>query len=90
VLGGGVGIADNVSIGSDAVIGAGSAVASNVPAKAVLVGRPAIPRERAFEQLLLIGRLRSLFSEVSHLKRRIQVLEQAGQVEAEKLPKAEN
>lgn len=86
VLGGGVGIADHVRIGSDAVIGAGSAVASNVPAKAVLVGRPAIPRERAFEQLRLIGRLRSLFEEVSHLKTRVQVLEQSGPAEAEKHP----
>ncbi len=86
VFGGGVGIADNVSIGSDAVIGAGSAVASNVPAKAVLVGRPAIPRERAFEQLRLVGRLRSLFEEVSHLKTRIQVLEQSSHAEAEKRP----
>jgi UDP-3-O-[3-hydroxymyristoyl] glucosamine N-acyltransferase len=90
VLGGGVGIADNVSIGSDAVIAAGSAVASNVPAEAVLVGRPAIPREHAYEQLLLVGRLRSLFAEVSHLKRRIQVLEQASEVEAEKISKADN
>ena len=86
VLGGGVGIADNVSIGSDAVIAAGSAVASNVPAKAVLVGRPAIPRERAYEQLLLVGRLHSLFAEVSRLKGRVQILEQARHAKAEKLP----
>jgi UDP-3-O-[3-hydroxymyristoyl] glucosamine N-acyltransferase len=86
MLGGGVGVADHVSIGSDAVIGAGSAVASNVPAKAVVVGRPAVPRERALEQLRLVGRLASLFAEVSLLKRRIQVLEQNGRIDAEKLP----
>lgn len=78
VLGGAVGITDNVSIGTDVVIGAGSAVASNVPERAVVVGRPAVPRERAFEQLRLVGRLRSLFAEVVDLKQRIHVLEQAG------------
>ena len=86
VLGGGVGIADNVSIGSDVVIGAGSAVASNVSANAVMLGRPAMPRERAFEQFRFVGRLRSLFAEVSHLKKRIQLLEQAGPADADKLP----
>jgi UDP-3-O-[3-hydroxymyristoyl] glucosamine N-acyltransferase len=77
VLGGAVVIADNVRIGSDAVIGAGSAVASNVPERAVSLGRPAVPRERAFEQLRLVGRLRSLFAEVASLKKRIYVLEHA-------------
>ena len=86
VLGGGVGIADNVSIGADVVIGAGSAVASNVSANAVMLGRPAMPRERAFEQFRFVGRLRSLFAEVSHLKKRIQLLEQAGPADADKLP----
>jgi UDP-3-O-[3-hydroxymyristoyl] glucosamine N-acyltransferase len=90
VLGGGVGIADNVTIGSDAVIGAGSAVASNVPAKGVVVGRPAIPRERAFEQLRLVGRLRSLFADVARLKERIQLLERANQTDAENSGKADN
>jgi UDP-3-O-[3-hydroxymyristoyl] glucosamine N-acyltransferase len=78
VLGGGVGIADNLSIGSDAVIGAGSAVASNVQAGAVMIGRPAVPRERALEQLRLVGRLRSLFAEVVDLKKRLESLEPAG------------
>jgi UDP-3-O-[3-hydroxymyristoyl] glucosamine N-acyltransferase len=85
VLGGAVGIADNVSIGSDAVIGAGSAVASNVPERAIRIGRPALPRERAFEQLRLVGRLRSLFTEVADLKKRIQILEQTGAAGDEKI-----
>jgi UDP-3-O-[3-hydroxymyristoyl] glucosamine N-acyltransferase len=82
VLGGGVGIADNLTIGSDAVVGAGSAVASNVPAKAFMLGRPAVPRERAFEQLRLVGRLRSLFGEIAGLRKRIEGLEQAGAADA--------
>ncbi|HEY6257575.1 MAG TPA: UDP-3-O-(3-hydroxymyristoyl)glucosamine N-acyltransferase [Xanthobacteraceae bacterium] len=78
MLGGGVGVADNLSIGADAVIAAGSAVASNVADGAVLIGRPAVPRERAFEQLRLVGRLRPLFDEVGELKKRIESLERPG------------
>jgi UDP-3-O-[3-hydroxymyristoyl] glucosamine N-acyltransferase len=88
VLGGGVGIADNLSIGSDAVVGAGSAVASNVPAKAFVLGRPAVQRERAFEQLRLLGRLRSLFGEVAGLKKRIEDLERPGAADAINFRKA--
>jgi UDP-3-O-[3-hydroxymyristoyl] glucosamine N-acyltransferase len=77
VLGGGVGVADNVSIGSDAVVGAGSAVAGNIAAGAVMIGRPAMPRQRAFEQLRMVGRLGALFAEVTELKKRIERLEQA-------------
>jgi UDP-3-O-[3-hydroxymyristoyl] glucosamine N-acyltransferase len=78
VLGGGVGIADHVTIGSDAVVAGGSGVASNIPPKAVMAGYPAVPRERAFEQVRLLGRLRSLYGEVAELKERIQTLERSG------------
>jgi UDP-3-O-[3-hydroxymyristoyl] glucosamine N-acyltransferase len=77
VLAGGVGVADHVTIGSDAMIAGGSGVGSNVPAKAVMAGYPAVPRERAFEQVKYLARLRALFAEVGELKRRIAALEQA-------------
>ncbi|HEV3184311.1 MAG TPA: UDP-3-O-(3-hydroxymyristoyl)glucosamine N-acyltransferase [Xanthobacteraceae bacterium] len=77
VLAGGVGVADHVTIGSDAIIAGGSGVGSNVPAKAVMAGYPAVPRERAFEQVKYLARLRALFAEVGELKRRIAALEQA-------------
>lgn len=77
VLGGGVGITDHVTIGSDAMIAGGSGVGSNVPAKAVMAGYPAVSRERAFEQVKNLARLRALFAEVGDLKKRIAALEQA-------------
>jgi UDP-3-O-[3-hydroxymyristoyl] glucosamine N-acyltransferase len=77
VLGGGVGITDHVTIGSDAMIAGGSGVGSNVPAKAVMAGYPAMPRERAFEQIRYLARLRALFAEVGDLKRRLAALEQS-------------
>jgi UDP-3-O-[3-hydroxymyristoyl] glucosamine N-acyltransferase len=76
VLAGGVGVADHVTIGSDAMIAGGSGVGSNVPAKAVMAGYPAVPRERAFEQVKYLARLRALFAEVGELKKRIAALEQ--------------
>jgi UDP-3-O-[3-hydroxymyristoyl] glucosamine N-acyltransferase len=79
VLAGGVGIADHVTIGSDAMIAGGSGVGSNVPAKAIMAGYPAVPRERAFEQVKYLARLRALFAEVGDLKKRIAALEQAKQ-----------
>jgi len=77
VLGGGVGITDHVTIGPDAMIAGGSGVGSNVPAKAIMAGYPAVPRERAFEQVKYLARLRALFNEVGELKKRIAALEQA-------------
>ena len=79
VLGGGVGIADRVTIGSDAIIAAGSGVGTNVAAKAVMAGYPAQPRERAFEQIKHLARLRNLFAEVGDLKQRLAALERAQQ-----------
>jgi UDP-3-O-[3-hydroxymyristoyl] glucosamine N-acyltransferase len=79
VLAGGVGVADHVTIGSDAMIAGGSGVAGNVPAKAIMAGYPAVPRERAFEQVKYLARLRALFAEVGELKQRIAALEQAKQ-----------
>jgi UDP-3-O-[3-hydroxymyristoyl] glucosamine N-acyltransferase len=76
VLGGAVGIADHVTIGSDAKIAARSAVASDVPPGAVMAGVPAVPRGRAFEQIRLVGRLRSLYTAVAELKTRVRGLEQ--------------
>jgi UDP-3-O-[3-hydroxymyristoyl] glucosamine N-acyltransferase len=76
VLAGGVGVADHVTIGSDAMIAGGSGVAGNVPAKAIMAGYPAVPRERAFEQVKYLARLRTLFTEVGELKKRIAALEQ--------------
>jgi UDP-3-O-[3-hydroxymyristoyl] glucosamine N-acyltransferase len=79
VLAGGVGVADHVTIGSDAMIAGGSGVGSNVPAKAIMAGYPAVPRERAFEQVKHLARLRGLFAQVGELKKRIAALEQAEQ-----------
>ena len=75
VLAGQVGVGDHVSVGDDAVVGAKSAVGSDVPPRTVVLGIPAVPRDRAFDQMLNIGRLKSLFADVAGLKNRLKALE---------------
>lgn len=75
VLAGGVGVADHVTVGDDAVVAAGSGVGTNVPPKTIYAGYPAVPRDRAFEQMVHINRLKTLFADVGRLKERLKALE---------------
>ncbi len=58
VLGGRVAVADHLTVGEGAVVGGGSAVGTNVPAGAIYLGIPAVPRQEALENLKLMRRLR--------------------------------
>lgn len=71
VLGGKVGVADQVRIGDDCVIGASSMVASNVSARSVMLGTPAVPREMAHRQFLAIRRLPRLVDQVREIRERL-------------------
>lgn len=75
VLAGQVGVGDHITIGDDAVVGAKSAVGTNVASRSVVVGIPAQPRDRLFDQLLHINRLKSLFATVADLKERLIAVE---------------
>ncbi|HVY12450.1 MAG TPA: UDP-3-O-(3-hydroxymyristoyl)glucosamine N-acyltransferase, partial [Alphaproteobacteria bacterium] len=59
ILGGLSGVADHVKIGDDSVLSAGAVAASNLPAKGVYMGFPAMPRERFREQFLYLSRLKA-------------------------------
>ncbi len=76
VLAGQVGIGDHVTIGSDVVVGAKSAVGTDVAPRSVVLGIPAQPRDRAFDQFVHLGRLKGLFAEVAGLKARLKTVEQ--------------
>jgi UDP-3-O-[3-hydroxymyristoyl] glucosamine N-acyltransferase len=58
VLGGRVAVADHLTVGAGAVLGGGSLVGTNVPAGAVYLGVPAVPREEALDNLKLLRRVR--------------------------------
>ena len=74
VLGGGVGVADHVQIGDDAIVMAMSGVAGNVPAKSIVGGLPAMPRETVMENLFNLGRLKRLFKKVDELAARVDTI----------------
>lgn len=76
VLAGKVGIADHVAIGDDTVVGAYAGVAGDIPPRSVVLGQPAMPRSRFFEQLKHLGRLRALFADMGDIKKRVSVLEE--------------
>lgn len=75
VLAGKVGVADHVKIGNDAVVAANSGVGTDIPAKAVYMGYPAVPRDRAFDQYKGLARLKRLFADVADLKNRVKALD---------------
>ena len=75
VLAGQVGVADHIEIGSDSIIAAGSGVGRTVPPRSLLAGYPAVKRERAFEQILFISRLKSMFNDLTALKKQVKTLE---------------
>jgi UDP-3-O-[3-hydroxymyristoyl] glucosamine N-acyltransferase len=58
VLGGRAAVADHLKIGVGAVVGGGSLVGTNVPAGAVYLGVPAVPRAEALDNLKLMHRIR--------------------------------
>lgn len=57
VLGGQVGCADHIEIGSDVVAAGGSLIGSRIAPGSVVIGVPAMPRERFIEQLKFVRRL---------------------------------
>lgn len=83
VLAGKVGVADHVKIGSDAVVAANSGVGTDIPPKAVYMGYPAVPRDRAFEQYKGLARLKRLFADVTDLKNRVRALDAGANVSAD-------
>jgi UDP-3-O-[3-hydroxymyristoyl] glucosamine N-acyltransferase len=76
VLGGAVGVGDHVTIGDDAVVMGMSGVASNIAPREVVGGLPAMPRDRAMENLLNVGRLKHYFAKIEALTERLNALEQ--------------
>lgn len=75
VLAGRTGLADNIQIGDDAVVAAAAGVGGNVPPRTVVMGTPAIPREKYHQQYLALGRLPRLLDKIEALQNRINKLE---------------
>lgn len=69
VLAGKVGVADHVKVGDDSVIGAGSGLYTDVPAKSIMYGYPAMPMAEAARHFKHIRTLHELFADVEELKK---------------------
>jgi UDP-3-O-[3-hydroxymyristoyl] glucosamine N-acyltransferase len=69
VLAGKVGVADHVHVGDDSVIGAGSGLYTDVPAKSIMYGYPAMPMAEAARHFKHIRTLHELFADVEELKK---------------------
>ena len=78
VLGGQVGVADHTRIGHDALVMASSGVATNLKARGIYGGSPALPRDEITRILLATRRLPRLASDVQSLKKRLSKGEGTG------------
>jgi len=80
IMAGGAGIADHMRIGDGAVILAAAAVGgSRVAPGEVVIGMPAISRERFLEQLKHLYRLKRLYTDVAALKARMKMADSPAQ-----------
>jgi len=75
VLGGHVGVRDNISVGKGVTCGAYTAVASDVPDGQTLFGIPAAPAKQRFRELSLVQKLPELVKRVCRLEERLKSLE---------------
>lgn len=71
VVGGGALIADNLKIGSDVVITGNSGVSSNVPAKRVMMGYPAVPIQTHVDMYKALRRLPRFMKNLSERQKSV-------------------
>ncbi len=74
-IAGGAGIGNHVRIGDEVIIGPGSGIATNVEAGAAVLGYPAVPQKRFWEQVVYTSRQKRLHQKVDELASRMDALE---------------
>jgi UDP-3-O-[3-hydroxymyristoyl] glucosamine N-acyltransferase len=86
VIAGQAGVADHVTIGDDAIVMAAAAVGRDVLPREMVIGLPAVPRERFLEQVLNVARLKMLRATVAEMQQRLARLEGAAAEQTERKP----
>jgi len=71
VLGGKVGVGDNLIIGDDSVLAGGSLVGTNIPARSVMIGVPAMPKAEFRKQMRALRRLPRLQEQIAAMRERL-------------------
>jgi UDP-3-O-[3-hydroxymyristoyl] glucosamine N-acyltransferase len=75
LLGGGVGIADHVRIGSDAAVAAGSGVGTNIAEGVKVSGYPAMPHDRSVEIYAFLARHKRFLRDLDEVKARVAAID---------------
>lgn len=71
VLGGKVGIGDHIRIGEDVVCAGGTLIASNVPARSIMMGVPGTQRDQAIRQVMALRRLPRLMDQIAEMRKKL-------------------
>jgi UDP-3-O-[3-hydroxymyristoyl] glucosamine N-acyltransferase len=74
VFGGQVGVADNLTVGSDVIAGGASKILSNVPSGRAVLGYPAVKMETHVESYKALRRLPRLAKTVADLQKAVSKL----------------
>jgi len=77
VIGGGVGIADHLTIGARAQVAGGSGVGTNIKPGVIVSGYPAIAHDKNLETILYSRRQRALHERVEKLQTKVDALERS-------------
>lgn len=75
VLGGHCGVADHIKIGDDAMAIGYSAIGGNVPPRTLVGGVPAQPKDKMFEQVAMVKRLKTYVKRINELEEKLMALE---------------
>ena len=75
VLGGSVGVRDNITIGRGVRCGAYSAIANDVPDGQTLLGIPAVDARTQMRSIKLFGKFPEIYQQIQELDKRIKALE---------------
>ncbi|MFK7945306.1 MAG: UDP-3-O-(3-hydroxymyristoyl)glucosamine N-acyltransferase [Paracoccaceae bacterium] len=71
VLGGKVGVGDHLKIGSDVICAAATMVAGNIPPQSIMMGVPAIPRDKMMRQVMALRRLPRVMDQVNEIRTKL-------------------
>ena len=84
VLGGQVGLADHITVGSDVIVAGKSGVSSNIPSGRVMMGNPAMKMELNVESYKALRRLPRTISKMLQMEKKFTEMTENKNKESEK------
>jgi UDP-3-O-[3-hydroxymyristoyl] glucosamine N-acyltransferase len=71
-------VADHITITDDVTLGGGTGVASDILAKGVYFGRPALPATEGLRAFMMVPKLPDFLSRIRALEKKVKELEEKG------------